>query len=310
MYNKIMIKNYDICKALSREVYNNSILKEIDGWLLCEKNTIENMEVKSKGKVIKKLNLAYTIFKKDNQLILAFRGTNDPLDFVTDMHFVARRIPPSMIKATNVYKKIRKKNKSAKIYITGHSLGGAYAQVVAGRAIKSGDTNCYAITFNAPGLGYALKKSEREKYQGLLIKNISNFIVMNDFVGNFREHLGASYYVQPYPLNIPASESSKEMNTPHGCIISCDDNYLEEYISCPQGWNSKLAWSIFVFDETKVKGYMGKFKKTLDLKVNRNHLKKAVDLIKKLQSENKIKLANYFKFKAGRVKLELIKNLS
>ncbi len=304
-----MTKIYDICKKLSNEVYKDTMPSEIDGWTLVEKNTIENMEVKSRGKVVKRLNLAFVIYKKSNQVILTFRGTDDPLDFVTDMHFVARRIPPSMIKATNIYKRIRKKNKSAKIYVTGHSLGGAYAQVVVGRAIKAGDTNCYAITFNAPGLGYALKKSEREKYHETLIKNISNFIVMNDFVGNFREHLGASYYIQPYPLNIPVSESSKEMNTPHGCIVSCNDDFLSQHISCPEGWNSKLAWSIFVFDETKVKGYMAKFKKTLDLKVNRNHLKKAVDVIEKLQAEKKIKLANSFKFKAGKVELELIKNL-
>ena len=107
-----MTKIYDICKKLSNEVYKDTMPSEIDGWTLVEKNTIENMEVKSRGKVVKRLNLAFVIYKKSNQVILTFRGTDDPLDFVTDMHFVARRIPPSMIKAANIYKRIRYMQKS------------------------------------------------------------------------------------------------------------------------------------------------------------------------------------------------------
>lgn len=298
-----------ICKTLSNEVYNDTLPKDIDGWILFEKNTIRNMELKSEGKVIKKLNMAYAIYKKDNEIILVFRGTDDVLDYVTDAHFVVKRRPPSMKKAISIYQRIRSKNKSAKIYITGHSLGGAYAQVVTGKAIEQGDENCYSITFNAPGLGYYFKNKIKEKFQDKFLKNINNYIVMNDFIGNFREHLGSSYYIQPYPLNIPICEETDDCYTPHNCIIASNDSCLNDYISCPQGWNSKLAWSIFVFDEVKVDGFIGVFKKALDIKVNRHHLKKAVDLIKELQAENKIKLANPFKFKAGKVKLELIANI-
>ena len=100
---------YEICKRLSKEVYNDNVPKLVDGWSFCEREQIQNMDIVSKGKVIKHLNLACTVYKKENDIILAFRGTNDALDFVTDSTFVAKRIPPSMTKAYNIYKRIRKK---------------------------------------------------------------------------------------------------------------------------------------------------------------------------------------------------------
>ena len=296
---------YEICKRLSKEVYNDNVPKLVDGWSFCEREQIQNMDIVSKGKVIKHLNLACTVYKKENDIILAFRGTNDALDFVTDSTFVAKRIPPSMTKAYNIYKRIRKAAKERRIIVTGHSLGGAYAQVIVGRAIRDGDNNCIALTFNAPGLGYALKKKDKEKLHNKLISRISNYVVMNDFIGNFRSHLGATYYIQPYPLDIPAADNPKEYDTPHGCILTLKESYMSEWISCPEGWDTKKSWALFVFDETKVKGFMEKFKKLLDIKVNRKHLVQAIQIIEKLQLNKKLKLANTFRFKCGKYELGL-----
>lgn len=297
---------YDICKKLSKEVYNNEVPKVIDGWEFCERKKIQDMDVVSKGEVISRLNLACVVYKKENEIILAFRGTNDLLDLIADTGFLARRIPPSMTKAYNIYKRIRKEAKDYKIIITGHSLGGAYAQVIAGRAIKNGDDNCYGITFNAPGMEFAFNKKEREEYRGKLISNISNYVIMNDFVGNFRTHLGATYYIQPYPLDKPSPEKPEECDTPHGCIITTKEPYMSEWVTCPKGWDTKKSWALFVFDETKVKGFMGKFKKLLDIKVNRKHLVQAIQIIEKLQLDKKLKLVNTFRFKCGKYELRLL----
>lgn len=300
-----MEKMYDICKKLSKEVYNNRVAKEIDGWILCERKKLQDMDTVSKGEVISRLNLACVVYKKGNNIILAFRGTNDVLDIIADTGFLAKRVPPSMSKAFNIYKKIRKETKDSKIIVTGHSLGGAYAQVVASRAIKNGDNNCSAITFNAPGMEFSLKKKEKEEFNPKFTAKINNYVVMNDFVGNFRTHIGSTYYIQPYPLDKPLPDNPKETDTPHGCILTSNEPYMSKAVACPEGWDTKKSWALFVFDETKVKGFMGKFKKLLDLKVNRKHLVQAIQIIEKLQLDKKLKLANNFKFKAGKYELGL-----
>ena len=47
---------YEICKRLSKEVYNDNVPKLVDGWSFCEREQIQNMDIVSKGKVIKHLN--------------------------------------------------------------------------------------------------------------------------------------------------------------------------------------------------------------------------------------------------------------
>lgn len=312
--------NFEICKQLSREIYKkeNELPKTIDGWVLIgtiKGGIINQDKTTTKIKANFDSDFGCAAYKKDNAIIIAFQGTDikktlNPLeliDVITDCHFVAKKIPPSASIAMRFYLTIIEKYGSSEIYLTGHSLGGAYAQIIASRAIKDG-RDVKAITFNAPGLGYAIKPKEREKHRFELLKSISNYVVMNDFIGNFREHAGSTYYVQPYPLNIPNTTSGKGFVSPHSVITDYDKNLNGEILSCPEGWNSKCAWAIWIYDKNPVSKAEKAVQVLLDAKTNCNYLIKAIKIIQNLQESKQLTLLNDFTFRCRRKDFALISN--
>lgn len=321
--------NFEICRTLSDLVYSKEPLPKIlQGWENCfalkefgeviepKKKKKKNAKAKSVS-IHKRGNFVCTAYKKSNEVIISFRGSDDVLDFFADTKFINKKIPFSSKSAINIYSKIRKDNPECKIWLTGHSLGGGYAQIVAGHAVKNADKNVFAITFNSPGVGYILTKDEKEQYEEQISSNINNYVVMNDFVGNFREHLGCTYYYQPFPLDIINMDCPKEKRTPHGCIKEVPLVDLGRHFVCPKGWNSRLAWALYVFDVNKVTPKRQVVREVLDLLVNYKHIERAVGIIKKKQDDKKaeelFKLLNSFKFKAGvlnRNKYELVADIS
>lgn len=79
-------------------------------------------------------------FKKENNYVIAFRGTDYPdlYEWITDVLYSINGQNSQSMKAYNyaqeVYDKIIKDNSNAKIYVTGHSLG-AYLAQIGGAAI-------------------------------------------------------------------------------------------------------------------------------------------------------------------------------
>lgn len=279
-----MEHNFEICKKLSKEVYNDKLPSNIDGWKSFDSGTCGEQT-----NAYKKLNFACVSFIKDKEIIIAFRGTNDKADVVTDLNFVFNKTPIATPKfAREFYNKLKEKCSDCKIYFTGHSLGGAYAQLLCAQLVKEQDI-CRAITFNAPGMAYALDNknaSDTIKYP-----NISNYVVMNDFVGNFKAHIGNTYYIQPFPLDKINADGKKE--TSHGCILSYDEATYGPCFSKPIGFGTKESWALYCYDVKNEEPYKVILKKS----IRPQNLEKAIAIIK--DPKNNIKLLNKFEYKTA-----------
>lgn len=290
-----MEQNFLICRDLSRYVYNDYMPLDVCGWKILSPKEYSIEHFKDIN-VLKVANFACAVYKKDNEIIISYRGTDGIVDLITDANFVAKKVPVSTDIAVKVYKKICELFPDSKIWVTGHSLGGAYAQIVATKAIKAG-TECRAITFNAPGFGYLLSDKDKMKFRTQMLEYINNYVIMNDFVGNFREHVGSTYYIQPYPLNVKNPEKPEEMITPHSAITSYDEKINGKIISCPEGWNSKCAWALWIYDENPVSKSQHDLQRILEAKTNYDSLVSAIDIIEKLKQEEDFVLLNTFKYR-------------
>lgn len=90
------------------------------------------------------------LYRKNEESIIAYRGTNDLDDLVADANMIPGmgRIPPSQSSsALRVYEECSQCSVNGIAVVTGHSLGGALAKVVSQRK------NVTAIAFNAPFVG-------------------------------------------------------------------------------------------------------------------------------------------------------------
>lgn len=284
--------NFEICKKLCKEVYEEKVQDTYGEWVFISSQG--NKEITSGGKISvnKNMNFAYVAYinNKLKEIVIAFRGTNDKLDIITDLNFVFQKIPIITPKfARSTYNKIKSKYKNYKIYLTGHSLGGAYAQLLCAELVQEQDI-CFAITFNAPGISYSLKKTSKTK--ALKYNNIHNYVIMNDFIGNFKEHIGDTYYIQPIPFNTLKVE--KKVLTPHGGILDYDINILGPHYPKPIGFNTKEAWALYSYDTKNIEPYKTITRK----KVKPQNLINAIKIIK--DAKNNIKLLNKFEYVANR----------
>lgn len=117
-------------------------------------------------------------FKKGNNYVIAFRGTDYPdlLEWLQDISYATKKDHVQAEKAYSYakdeYSRIVNENKNAKIYITGHSLGAYLAQIGAAAIIDiDKDGNNYnpksssnlekVVYFNGMGISGLGLKSER-----------------------------------------------------------------------------------------------------------------------------------------------------
>ena len=115
------------------------------------------------------------IYQDPNRgVVVAFRGSDDWLDWTdADYNIALRKLPmQQVIDAMKLYGAVSKFT-TGKPAVTGHSLGGGLAQVVAVVF------NCQGVTFNAPGM-----KSHIKAYVG---KKVSLPDDLDSRVVNFRD---------------------------------------------------------------------------------------------------------------------------
>lgn len=166
--------------------------------------------------------------KQTDQIVIAYRGTDDLPDYGTDAadvvggrykylqeqveggwswwdytpmgigSQVSNEIQYKMnpfYQAEELYTKVRDQYPNANISLTGHSLGGAEAQLVAAKY----DVN--AVTFSAPSVMNLLTDDvEKKAKNGQFDNQIINYVNPRDSIGagalsEYDRHVGSTYYI-------------------------------------------------------------------------------------------------------------------
>ena len=87
------------------------------------------------------------LHENGRELIVAYRGTDDLVDAIDDVTIFLGKYPNQAIHAEKTLQEIISKRRNINsIYLTGHSLGGGLASLMADAH------NLPAVTFNAPGM--------------------------------------------------------------------------------------------------------------------------------------------------------------
>ena len=128
------------------------------------------------------------ILAKDNDVIVAYRGTDQPIgiDGINDFAMARKNIPEQATEAIKVYDQVKQDYPNSEVTVTGHSLGGSLSQIV------SSVRGCEAVTFNAYGTKDMFENSANIKED-----NIVNYVNEMDGITmvNGENHVGEIYSV-------------------------------------------------------------------------------------------------------------------
>lgn len=144
-----------------------------------------------------------------NQIIISYRGTSDILDWlngnlgIVTADLLCNVFMQQFQYAKQIFETVRSLYPNAKISFTGHSLGGALAQLM-GAYCESNfkNSSIYGETyaFNAPAVSQLLNSIN---VSSNIFTSIHNYVNLSDLVGNlsgflsFGEHLGDTNYLSP-----------------------------------------------------------------------------------------------------------------
>ncbi|WP_179864588.1 Mbeg1-like protein [Bacillus toyonensis] len=221
---KLTLTNPDIkkdpgFKKFSRELetiiwknnYIKNFLSGLEGWSIY-------LAKGDKGSFWKTMGFWAVAYKKNNNIVISFRGTDDlssiSYDFAsvllqTDIH-TQTNLAKDFLKS--VYDKVQDEKITGpiKVILTGHSLGGyiaqritldIYDQKITGYSVKGTKMKLSeTVTFNAPGfkrnfLLHIQKAITNEQYSNSKDYRVKNFINAFDNIGQFGKHIGNDIYI-------------------------------------------------------------------------------------------------------------------
>jgi len=194
-----------------KDNYIKNFLSGLKGWSIY-------LAKGDKGSFWKTIGFWAVAYKKNNNIVISFRGTDDlssiSYDFAsvllqTDIHTQTDHAKNFL---KSVYDKIQneKVTEPINVIITGHSLGGYIAQritldiydgKIAGYSVKGTQMKLSeTVTFNAPGfkknfLLHIQKAITDEQYSNSKDYRVTNFINSFDNIGQFGKHIGDDIYI-------------------------------------------------------------------------------------------------------------------
>ena len=125
--------------------------------------------------------------KETDEYVVAFNQSNDAMDQISNFQILRGELPTQYHTAISFFNKVQNNlPKGAKVSCTGHSLGGALAELVAAK------TGCQAYTYNAPGIKSLLEQAGINPAQDF--SNITNIGINNDLIFDFGAHIGQTYH--------------------------------------------------------------------------------------------------------------------
>ena len=202
----------DELKIISpKENYMNNFLSDLEGWKVY-------LAEGDKGDFLRTLGFWAVAYKKDNNVVISFRGTDDLSSISYDIAaIILQTDTDTQIQLAEeflkkVYREIKKEKEIEPINVrlTGHSLGGYIAQritldiydekipgySVEGMEMKLNET----VTFNAPGFKknfplHMQKTITNNQYNDSKNYRVRNYINSVDVIGQFGKHLGQDIYI-------------------------------------------------------------------------------------------------------------------
>jgi len=146
------------------------------------------------------------LHENGRELVVAFRGTDDLADAIADVTIFLGKYPNQAIHAERALKDILSKHRNIKsVHLTGHSLGGGLASLMANAH------DLPAVTFNAPGMS----RSSIPDWVPFGIKDVvawgkSVFDSENDIL-----HIRASY-------DVVSAGTGPRMGIVHNILATCN----------------------------------------------------------------------------------------
>ncbi len=133
-------------------------------------------------------------YSKDNNIIIAFRGTDNGIINENWKYIIPNRQHPQAKYADQYIKKIEDSNlieENTNLYITGHSLGGYLAIYATGIVLKSDKLKKHFVkttTFNGLGLGYISDEQIKDNLENIDKDKLINYKIEGDIVSLIGKH--------------------------------------------------------------------------------------------------------------------------
>ncbi len=166
------IKKHETIAKLAQDCSEHDGLGSIDGFSSIKK--IENQKT-GFGASVYKNNLT-------DEIVISYRATKNQGGVENILQMMEEKIPSQFQDAQKLYKQVQKEFPNQKITVSGHSLGGSLAQLV---AAKNADVK--AITFDSFGTSSIIKSNSKKFLNGT---NCTNYRIDGSFISALRQHPG------------------------------------------------------------------------------------------------------------------------